>query len=558
MRKILYIFLSIIFILSITEKTFAGNNKHVEQVYINIPEIEAYTYGLDDIKISDIQAKLGDRNLEVQDIANFDEGVNYYILVDTSASMPNSYMENIKESINRLVKVAFKKDKIRIISFGTEVIDLGTVSDEKSALDILNRISNKDKDTKLFEAIKFTANLIGEENDITNNKRNIIAVISDGEDFALGGVKSEEAKIYLDKISVPVYAICIEDTKRENINSFSEFANLTFGDSYIYKSDNISEALENLHNRIMEAKVIKFLASDNKISNKEEKFIIAEGDKLPLSRDVYVFRNIKDSVEPKVIEAKQINDNQIEIVFSEKVNGTSNIENYILKNGNDVLPIGGVSKLEDKENAYILTISQKFKSAKYMLSFHDIYDDSNEKNQLLSSVEIELESTVSDSNSFLYLIIIIVLTAIIILCIVSIRVVSIYKKIKRNKGIVNINDEVILTSNDEVRQHIKVDSAKSKKIILDLKVGNSENKQLEIYISSYFIVGRSKECNLYIDDPKMSRKHFIFEYVDDALYVKDLRSTNGTKVNGDIINNKIQVYSGDIISIGSAEIVVNL
>jgi hypothetical protein len=47
-----------------------------------------------------------------------------------------------------------------------------------------------------------------------------------------------------------------------------------------------------------------------------------------------------------------------------------------------------------------------------------------------------------------------------------------------------------------------------------------------------FVIGRSRECDLVLDDPNVSRRHVELRRDDDGWAVRDLGSTNGIKLNG--------------------------
>lgn len=46
------------------------------------------------------------------------------------------------------------------------------------------------------------------------------------------------------------------------------------------------------------------------------------------------------------------------------------------------------------------------------------------------------------------------------------------------------------------------------------------------------IIGRAKDAGLVVDDDNLSRQHAMLQLRDRKLYIRDLGSTNGTKVNG--------------------------
>ena len=46
------------------------------------------------------------------------------------------------------------------------------------------------------------------------------------------------------------------------------------------------------------------------------------------------------------------------------------------------------------------------------------------------------------------------------------------------------------------------------------------------------MVGRSRECDVTIDDPNVSRRHAEVRHEDGAYWIVDLGSTNGVVVDG--------------------------
>ena len=66
-------------------------------------------------------------------------------------------------------------------------------------------------------------------------------------------------------------------------------------------------------------------------------------------------------------------------------------------------------------------------------------------------------------------------------------------------------------------------------------------------------IGRTEGNDLVLNHPSVSRKHARFEPRNQAWWVIDLKSTNGVKVNGNLVT-EAQVSSGDKISIGSVQL----
>ena len=68
-------------------------------------------------------------------------------------------------------------------------------------------------------------------------------------------------------------------------------------------------------------------------------------------------------------------------------------------------------------------------------------------------------------------------------------------------------------------------------------------------------VGRDQDNHIVISDPLLSRKHCLFEFSGDSLQVIDLKSANGTYVNGIRIERQ-ELFPEDRVKIGNTLIFV--
>ncbi len=71
------------------------------------------------------------------------------------------------------------------------------------------------------------------------------------------------------------------------------------------------------------------------------------------------------------------------------------------------------------------------------------------------------------------------------------------------------------------------------------------------------VVGRSpRNATLLIDDPTLSREHVRFFADKNAIYIEDLETTNGTKVNGrDLVyGTPVRVRHGDSLDLGAVKV----
>ena len=68
------------------------------------------------------------------------------------------------------------------------------------------------------------------------------------------------------------------------------------------------------------------------------------------------------------------------------------------------------------------------------------------------------------------------------------------------------------------------------------------------------VIGRSRECDIRLADPNVSRQHAEIRREGDAFLVVDLDSTNGVEVNGRRAK-RARLEDGDTILLGSTELV---
>src|SRR4051812_26258442 len=65
------------------------------------------------------------------------------------------------------------------------------------------------------------------------------------------------------------------------------------------------------------------------------------------------------------------------------------------------------------------------------------------------------------------------------------------------------------------------------------------------------LVGRSRECDIVIDDSNVSRRHAEISPSGQSWLIQDLGSTNGVRVNGRQVDGPHPLQSGDRIEIGT-------
>jgi hypothetical protein len=71
---------------------------------------------------------------------------------------------------------------------------------------------------------------------------------------------------------------------------------------------------------------------------------------------------------------------------------------------------------------------------------------------------------------------------------------------------------------------------------------------------STVLIGRSRECDITLEDANVSRRHAQIEQQNAAFWIVDLGSTNGVEVNGKRVD-RARLEHGDTILVGKTELV---
>ena len=123
-----------------------------------------------------------------------------------------------------------------------------------------------------------------------------------------------------------------------------------------------------------------------------------------------------------------------------------------------------------------------------------------------------------------------------------------------NKNENNKNTESIREYKAEIKEEISKKILRQLKKILPGKRGllviKGPNIGDEFYIEKdEFIIGRSPESDVLLDDITVSRKHALLKKDGDDYILLDAGSLNGSYLNGNIVEEAI-LSNGDRIQIG--------
>ena len=570
----------------------ADENPSLEQVYVNMPEVTAYGWGIgEDVA----EVYLGKEKLELVENVPFSESgqpVYYYVLLDVSNSMPEAYFDDIKQSIQTFEGTLRSEDRMALYTFGEQVeLKLPEEHSQEDTLAVMETIDNVDNKTLLFEAISMAADR-AEQVPWDVCQRKVLIVISDGEDFTIGKTVAQEAQENLKRKGIPAYAYGITDTARENINNFGEFARTSGGQLVVFGKEEAGVLLDGFAQEMDEIQVLKLQASSNIASNSMETFTIKTGSNQTITRDVLAARHMEDVTAPTILRVDKIAENQVKLEFSEPVKGADTAAAYMVTwqeqaSGDDkkVAAVAGVSVSIDNANEIFLTFTNDLKPGKYTISCTNIYDLSMEGNPVSNTAEFEIEAPVTEEipaeptkweklagglkeRLWILLVIGAALAAAIVVVVMKKRKDSQVESFEtletpqeESSAVSNSTVSLILDDDDDcTRRLFDYPEMGLKTYQLELFDLDSPDLVYQVNMTDTITIGRSRDCMVCISNNRtMSGHHCEIVLRDGRMYLRDLDSKNGTFLNEN--PNRIteaELKSGSIIGMGSARLRVQV
>ena len=247
------------------------------------------------------------------------------------------------------------------------------------------------------------------------------------------------------------------------------------------------------------------------------------------------------------------------VTFSEDVLSADNKNNYsILRGGKHTYTVSEAIYTSDNEKYQAkLVLNDKLVKGKYTVETHNIVDNTNEENPLDTSWSGELDGEGAFKAFYTSLG---KFWAIILAVIVFAVLLGIYLYIRKHRGIMVVQDKMVLGDKMEQKKHIKSDQSTTKNVILSVSGIAADEKEMAVQINGSIIIGRASFCDIYFDDLKMSGQHFALLVQNGGIFLSDLNSTNGTFVDGKPVEAgpevTVPVANGSTIEAGSVTFVI--
>lgn len=535
----------------------------IRQISAEMPEVTVFIDSeLNPEEFSQAQAWLGEEKLVLSEVKEAKEaGISYYFLLDISNSVPTSYFNRIKKEIIGFAEELGEKDEMTLYTFGYDVTEIFShENDAEKVKSDIESINNTDRETLLFEAIDVAAQEAVKQ---TEDKRVVFITITDGEDFALGKSTQSEALSALNQSGLSMEAVTVDSSKKEYINNFGEFARATGGVLYIAGQEDFGDVFGQIRERAVSGRKVTYLASSNRVSNRIEQFVLKpDGGEEQFSKEILLVRSKADTTAPEILSVEKKSDRVLLITLSEKVLNADRVSAWKLTCEDENIPLESVNQRESEKGTQVeLTAAGILYAGEYTIMGIGITDDSQEENLLQKEKQVtldgaapeeetETEDEKSSGNPVLFILVVILILVILALIVTAILI---FRKIKSNKGIARVGGKHVLISNTlmEAHEEGKIIEEKGKKLTLIVDRDGRNTSKIDTVIDKSLFVGRASICNVYFNDKSLSNQHFVLEYDGTNMFVTDLNSLNGTKVNGIPVNRRHRLNAKDVITAGS-------
>lgn len=543
---------------------YAKDTINISQVLDNLPEVVAYV-DQTDLDFASMEAFLGSQRLVLNKqevLSQTNEGTNYYVLVDSSNSIPASYTSAIQNGLINMFKSLRNMDTMYVYTFGAKIKGITSTQDSQSVRNKkIKKIKNDEKQTKLFNAINTIAEKASKNS--ANGGHSVIVVISDGEDFTTGLTTKKEALKKLQELNIPTYGIAVDSAAKKDKTSFGEFVRDTGGNLTISNADQMGQTPAKIKQKLDQSIKLTYNYGSNKVSNKTELFTIKDQTtRQNASKSVKIIHSVKDTVNPVITDLEMVDEHNLKVIFSENVANAEVVDNYEVKCDGARIKVSNVTYSNtDNQYSATLTFDENLYNGTYSVKCHNIKDASMEANALTDTFEKELKDLKKKAfyqNTWFKGLI----TALIILGFALLLFLR--RKSNKVEEVEIAEVEVEETPKNEETERIHPDpepehhtipvAPVGKKVSMDIIQDGVLQQRIEAVIDRSIIIGRSSSCDYSINNPGISAQHAAIEVYQGDLLITDLNSRNGTFVNDVKLVKPIKLNPYDLITIGTVTI----
>lgn len=424
------------------------------------------------------------------------------ILLDNSKSIPVSAYETIKEILLNVTEGALEQEEIKIGVMSDQINYLCDYTSDKETLkQIITNVEYNDQDTYLSDVLYEQILALNQENTGIFTR---IIIVADGADDKAIGYTNEEVRQLIDNNPYPVYTLGIQNRNNESqLETLFSFSRAAGADGFLV--DGNTENTE----------IINALAKDQS----------------DICIRVTPDAALLDGSEKSVLLKLQTAEGEISLTTSVR------------------MPFGNGNAMQQEEEPEIEEIEKD-----------------NEQEEVTDEVPVLPVINVEEEpeESSMGLIIGIIAGAVILLLFIIIIIVIMVKRKKRtaisevtmadSRNTVG-RDETELVEADETTEIMGIYEDDDhvvglwKKKYIYMKCVEDESIMFKLPAKEIIRIGR-QDCDINLEDKKVSRKHCEIILRGNMLYIKDLGSANGTIYQELKVYDETPVVSGGIVQIG--------
>ena len=526
---------------------FAASSVKIRQIDANLPEVRFEIQGKYD-EDSIESAKLGGEKLSIKKVykASEAEGRLVYMLIDISTSMNQRALDALKPSLISYADSLTKDDKLIVMTFGKSVKTvLKGGESKKKVRSTINSIKCNSAGTAFYDAMLKALNNSKDKKDFD---RKYAIVVSDGADFEKGNSSQQEVVDELETNRLPFYGLCLSSTSKSNADGFGYITRVSGGELVKFSSGNAKSSFDSVKKKINDVTIVEAKSHSKKsLGTCELKVTLSKDGKNYVAEDKAFAKAAKDNEPPEVKEISFDKDkNCFVIKFSEDVENADKLSSYMVKKGSRELTAVSVKYNEEKHIAE-LSMNNRVYSGEYTFEFKNITDTSDNENALERTVETK------DIEAYSIIIKILIIAGIALIPVAFlVALYLVLLNLKKKKNVTHIRDVFVAQEDVVEEEHVRIEQPQGRKILIHIQAGDGTVRNINYNLVKSAIFGRSEICDITIQDPVLSRQHFVIEDVEEGLAVCDLETTNGTYINGVRIQSKSFLDNHSTISVGNS------
>lgn len=425
------------------------------------------------------------------------EGMAVLFLVDISKSLREKEFSGIREALSNWVNGMGEEDRASVIAFGEDVHVLADFDQGRDkAVEAVSALAPTDSLTQLYRAIMQGLE-IGQRVDERLPQRRVVVLVSDGMDDTHGGATREEVLRALEKRGIPLWAVGfhsgkLTDSKKAGLSSLGELARISGGDAFLVSgSGGFAEAFESLKRRLDGAYVARLDCSELSGTGEARRLQLVLADGERAFTDGMDVRFMVPLARAEAEEASPKNEAEVTDDFAGKEEPASGTASG--KKGFPLVPMAGGLAALGAGALFLFSRSRKIQG--------EFSEPASGQEPLLRDDPVQ-----------------------------------------QNRVDAGKPDSVSIAAGIPVR--------------LEVVRGPGKGRVFELNVDGPLSVGRSRKNNHLVleGDLGVSGRHLEFFTDQGGLFVRDLRSTNGTFINGVRISSSHRLEEGDRLLLGGTEL----